>query len=111
MTGSDKQNGKNTSENDPGRNGFNNGTNGERKARSRNSTARPVLITGGAGFVGSNLAGHLLQAGERVLIFDNLSRPGVELNLRWLRKQYPDNLEVQVADVRDFSALISAVSR
>ena len=38
---------------------------------------RPVLITGGAGFIGTNLAHRLLAAGVPVLLFDNASRPGV----------------------------------
>jgi CDP-paratose 2-epimerase len=69
-----------------------------------------VLITGGAGFVGTNLAKHLLAAGQRVLVFDNLSRPGVEHNLSWLQAQYPDQLAVCVADVRDAAALRQAVA-
>lgn len=45
-----------------------------------------VLITGGAGFIGVNLAANLLaRTDARVAIFDNLSRPGVELNLAWLK--------------------------
>ncbi len=44
------------------------------------------LITGGCGFFGSNLAAHLLQRGEKVAIFDNLSRHGAELNRAWLRE-------------------------
>src|SRR5262245_37478131 len=73
--------------------------------------AKPVLITGGAGFIGSNLAQRLMSRGERVLILDNLSRPGVDLNLRWLRNRYPTLLDVQIADVRDFRAVLEAVSR
>jgi CDP-paratose 2-epimerase len=62
---------------------------------------RPVLITGGAGFIGANLAHRLLSDGQPVLIFDNLSRPGVSENLAWLRDHHGAELEVQVADVRD----------
>ena len=69
-----------------------------------------VLITGGAGFVGTNLAKRLLAEGRRVLILDNLSRPGVERNLNWLRAHYPDRLGVCVADVRDAAALHQAVA-
>jgi CDP-paratose 2-epimerase len=35
-----------------------------------------VLITGGAGFVGSNLADALLREGERVIVADNFSAQG-----------------------------------
>ena len=48
--------------------------------------AHHVLITGGAGFIGTNLAAHLLaHTDSRLTVFDNLSRPGVELNLAWLK--------------------------
>jgi CDP-paratose 2-epimerase len=69
-----------------------------------------TLITGGAGFIGSNLAHRLLGAGRKVRIFDNLSRPGVEQNLAWLRETHGDRLEVVVADVRDAAALARAVT-
>ncbi|MFL6307975.1 MAG: NAD-dependent epimerase/dehydratase family protein, partial [Candidatus Sulfotelmatobacter sp.] len=71
------------------------------------STGRTVLITGGAGFIGSNLAERLLAVpGTRVRIFDNLSRAGVEHNLRWLRSlSGGDQLEVVTGDVRDARAV------
>jgi CDP-paratose 2-epimerase len=73
---------------------------------------QPVaLITGGAGFVGSNLAQRLLAEGRRVLVLDNLSRAGVRNNLRMLHERYPDRLEIEVADVRDTNAVAHAVSR
>jgi CDP-paratose 2-epimerase len=37
---------------------------------------KPILITGGAGFVGVNLAHRLLSEGRQVIIYDNLSRSG-----------------------------------
>lgn len=47
-----------------------------------------VLITGGAGFLGANLAAHLLTASDaRITLFDNLSHPGADENLAWLRSQ------------------------
>jgi CDP-paratose 2-epimerase len=69
-----------------------------------------TLITGGAGFIGSNLAHRLLGAGRRVRVFDNLSRPGVEQNLQWLRDNHGERLDVVVADVRDAAALNHAVA-
>jgi CDP-paratose 2-epimerase len=44
-----------------------------------------ALITGGAGFIGSNLAWRLLQEGHAVTVLDDLSRPGSERNIRWLQ--------------------------
>ena len=46
------------------------------------------LITGGAGFIGCNLAARLLGAGEDVVLFDNLSRPNVQRNAAWLRHRF-----------------------
>ena len=45
------------------------------------------LITGGCGFLGSNIASELLRRGADVLIFDSLYRYGSNLNLDWLREQ------------------------
>ncbi len=65
----------------------------------------PVLITGGAGFIGANVAHRLLSSGRRVVIFDNLSRPGVEKNIAWLERHNPERLRIEIADVRDREAL------
>ncbi|MDB5864321.1 MAG: NAD-dependent epimerase/dehydratase [Betaproteobacteria bacterium] len=78
---------------------------------SRANDVRPVLVTGGAGFVGSNLAHRLLGAKVPVLLFDNLSRPGVEHNLQWLKDAHPRGLQVQLADIRDADAVADAVAR
>jgi len=69
----------------------------------------PVVITGGAGFIGSNLADALMARGRTVLVFDNMSRPGVTANVDWLRKRHGDRLTVQAADVRDTTAIAEAV--
>jgi CDP-paratose 2-epimerase len=45
-----------------------------------------TLITGGCGFIGSNLAARLLSRGEEVVILDNLSRRGAVQNLAWLER-------------------------
>jgi CDP-paratose 2-epimerase len=58
------------------------------------------LVTGGAGFVGTNLSHRLLEAGERVVVLDDLSRAGVEHNLAWLRATHGPRLEVVQGDVR-----------
>lgn len=70
---------------------------------------RPVLIIGGAGFIGSNLAAHLAREGHRLRIYDDLSRASVDQNLHWLRSTYGDRIEILVADVRDRDRLRPAV--
>lgn len=52
------------------------------------------LITGGCGFIGSNLAAEVLKRGEELFVMDNLFRFGSDSNLQWLRskgkfKYYP----------------------
>ena len=66
---------------------------------------KPVLITGGAGFIGTNVAHRFLSAGQHVILYDNLSRPGVEKNLEWLRNEHGSLVDVIVADVRDADTL------
>jgi CDP-paratose 2-epimerase len=70
---------------------------------------RGALVTGGAGFIGANLAARLLEDGEEVVLFDDLSRPGVESNVRWLQARYGDRVRLQLADVRDAAAVREAV--
>ncbi|MBD3240288.1 MAG: SDR family NAD(P)-dependent oxidoreductase [Chitinivibrionales bacterium] len=69
-----------------------------------------VLITGGCGFIGTNLADALLASGKQVILYDNLSRPGVERNCEWLRSRYPGRVHVWLNDIRDSSSLRTAVS-
>ena len=69
----------------------------------------PILVTGGAGFIGSALADRLAGEGESVLIYDSLARPGVEENVAWLRKRYPHRVSCVIADIRDKAGLDSAV--
>jgi CDP-paratose 2-epimerase len=73
------------------------------------SDDRPVLVTGGAGFIGTNLAHRLMSAGTPVVVYDNLSRPGVARNLRWLRDVHGALLHIRIADVRDRQAMLDAV--
>ena len=74
-------------------------------------SAQRFVVTGGAGFIGTNVAHRLLSAGQDVLIFDNLSRPGVEQNLQWLCMHHGSRVRVCVADVRDASAIREAVQQ
>lgn len=70
---------------------------------------RPILVTGGAGFIGSNIADALAGQGHEVLIYDSLARPGVERNLAWLKARHGSRVACTVADMRDEDALSRAV--
>jgi CDP-paratose 2-epimerase len=80
-------------------------------AGSERGADAPVLVTGGAGFIGTNVVDRLVTAGQRVIVYDNLSRDGVTRNLAWLQERHGDRVEVQVADVRDVERLRRAVDR
>jgi CDP-paratose 2-epimerase len=71
---------------------------------------KPVLITGGAGFIGTNLADRMLRLGRRVIIYDSLARPGSEYNLRWLRAIHGSRVRVEIADLRATDRLRDAVA-
>jgi CDP-paratose 2-epimerase len=68
-----------------------------------------VILTGGAGFIGSNVAAAFLRGRHRVTVFDNLERPGSRPNLAWLRS-LPGARQLRFVrgDVRD-AELISTV--
>lgn len=62
------------------------------------------LITGGCGFIGSNLAYSLLKDGHRVVCCDNLHRKGAERNLAWLQSLGHESFQHENSSVTDFSA-------
>ena len=64
-----------------------------------------ALITGGAGFIGSNLAHRLVGQGHDVVVYDNLSRQGAGKNIAWLRTEHGERWTLLQADVRDFETL------
>lgn len=68
-----------------------------------------IFITGGAGFVGANVADHHLGLEDEVVIFDNLSRDGTSGNVDWLRERHGDRLRLVHGDIRDFEALREAL--
>ncbi len=60
-----------------------------------------ILVTGGAGFIGSNLCAELVRRGHHVRVLDNLSRNGVRRNAEWLQRIASDQIEILVDDVRN----------
>ena len=73
--------------------------------------ARNFLVTGGAGFIGSNYVHCLVERGEKVTIYDNLSRAGAKMNLAWLEQTFgKDAFELVVGDVTD-AALLTSTAR
>jgi len=71
--------------------------------------ARHYLVTGGAGFIGSNYVHRLIQRGETVTVFDNLSRAGAPRNLAWLEETFGKNaFRLVVGDVRSADQMVEA---
>ena len=72
---------------------------------------RPVVITGGCGFIGCNLADALCSQDQPVILYDNLSRPGVDQNAEWLREKHGDLVQLEVADTRDAQTLAKCIEQ
>lgn len=66
-----------------------------------------LLITGGCGFLGSNLAADALQRGDDLLVFDNLQRQGSRENLQWLQAQ--GALQFEHGDIRNYNDVVRVV--
>ncbi|HSL46027.1 MAG TPA: GDP-mannose 4,6-dehydratase [Anaerolineales bacterium] len=68
--------------------------------------ARNYFITGGAGFIGSNYVHRLVQRGENVTVYDNMSRAGAPRNIAWLEETFgQDAFKLIVGDLRDDTLL------
>ncbi len=64
--------------------------------------AKNYLVTGGAGFIGSNYVDRLLRRGDNVTVYDNLSRVGAPKNLSWLHERFGSQaFQLVVGDVQD----------
>ena len=71
-----------------------------------------VLITGGCGFLGSNLAATYLQDGAEVVVIDALFRRGSAANLAWLQSQaIPGCFHFIQADLAEVEAVMAAFRR
>ena len=66
-----------------------------------------ILITGGAGFIGSNLTEYFLSKGSRVRVLDNFAT-GHMHNLHPFFTQYPETFELQVGDIRNMDDCFKA---
>ena len=66
------------------------------------------LITGGCGFLGSNMANFLMKREDEVVVFDNLYRHGSEKNLEWLSKN-ESNFSFIKGDVRNIYEIEKAI--
>jgi CDP-paratose 2-epimerase len=62
---------------------------------------KKYLITGGCGFLGSNIAAQILKQGQELVVFDSLYRFGSSQNLEWLKTQ--SEFEFIHGDVRNFN--------
>lgn len=63
-----------------------------------------VLITGGAGFIGCNSAKKFMDRGDKVIVLDNLSRKGTDINLKWLKTQ--GVFSFYKADIRNYNEIL-----
>lgn len=73
------------------------------------SSTKSALVIGGAGFIGTNVVDRIASSGKPVIVFDNLSRAGVERNLDWLLEKHGSNVQFVQGAVQDRSALRSVV--
>src|SRR5215216_478 len=72
--------------------------------------AHNYLVTGGAGFIGSNYVHRLVRRGEKVIIYDNLSRSGARRNIAWLEESFGKAaFRLIVGDLRDANLLTESV--
>jgi CDP-paratose 2-epimerase len=68
-----------------------------------------ALVTGGIGFIGSNLSRRLLSGGHDVIALDSVRREGVRQNLHWLQSLGGDHFRFVEGDVRDFETVQKAM--
>jgi CDP-paratose 2-epimerase len=69
----------------------------------------PILITGGCGFIGCNIADSLAARGDHIVVLDNLARAGVRENAQWLKSRHRERITISTGDVRDSITIIGLV--
>ncbi len=69
-----------------------------------------VIIIGGAGFIGSNAAKYYAEKNNEVIIFDNLSRKGSHINLKYLQKNY-SNIKFINGDITNVSDIYHSLAK
>ncbi len=76
--------------------------------------SKKIVITGGAGFIGVNSARYFAEQGWQVIVVDNLSRTGTDLNLKWLQDEVSSSDEQEIIfslnDIRNADAMASVLS-
>lgn len=72
--------------------------------------SKKVLITGGAGFIGTNTAIYYLKKGYKVIVFDNLFRTGAKQNLNLLKNQKGDFIFIK-GDIRNYKKLLETFKK
>jgi len=70
-------------------------------------THKNILVTGGAGFIGSTFVAQSVARGQRVIVLDALTYAGNKANLEWIK---PDNYQLVIGNIKD-GALVSALLR
>ena len=69
-----------------------------------------VVITGGAGFIGINVADDHLNRGDGVVVLDDFSRAGSRANLEWLQDRHRHGLTVMEVDIRNSEKTEAAIA-
>jgi UDP-glucuronate 4-epimerase len=90
---------------------------GENVSIRRNQTemTRKILVTGGAGFIGSHLCEGLVKKNDHVICFDNFDAfydPNLKIkNAEGIRKRFPDQFELITGDIRSQDHLVEVFKR